>query len=40
MKRRIASILAFIAMIATGAASVGCVIVFADEPKAFNELCD
>lgn len=33
MKRRIASILATIALIVTGTASLGCVFLFANEPN-------
>ncbi len=38
--RKIAGLLAAIAMMATGAASLGCIWVTVDEPKASNELCD
>lgn len=33
MKKRLASILAAVAIMATGAASMGCIWVFWDEPK-------
>lgn len=40
MKRRIAYLLAAIAMVATGAASMGCWWVVLDEPKALDSMCD
>lgn len=40
MKRKIAYLLAFVAMLATGAASTGCVWVTVDEPKALRSMCD
>lgn len=38
--KKIAGLLAAIAMMATGAASLGCIWMVIDEPKAFDELCD
>ena len=38
--KKIAGLLATIAMMATGAASLGCMWVLVDEPKAFDDLCD
>ncbi len=40
MKSKVASILAAVAMLATGAASMGCAWILADEPKAMDSLCD
>ena len=40
MKRKIAYLVAAIAMMAVGSASVGCVWVFADEPKSLRAMCD
>lgn len=38
MKKRLSYILAAIAMLATSAASTGCVWLFADEPKALKNM--
>jgi len=38
--KKIAGLLAAIAMMATGAATLGCIWIVMDEPKAFNDLCD
>lgn len=40
MRKKVAYVLAAIAMLATGAASMGCAWIFADEPKAIKSLCD
>lgn len=40
MKRKIAYFVAAIAMMATGAASMGCWWIVADEPKAPLFMCD
>ncbi len=40
MKRKIAYVIATIAMMATGAASMGCWWVVVDEPKAPRFMCD
>lgn len=40
MKRKIAYVLAAVAMMVTGAASMGCTWIVADEPKALNSMCD
>ncbi len=40
MKRKIAYLIAAIAMMATGAASVGCLWGLVDEPKAPRFMCD
>lgn len=40
MKKRIAYVIAAIAMMATGAASMGCLWMLVDEPKALDSLCD
>ncbi len=40
MKKRFAFIIAAIAMMATGAASMGCLWIMIDEPKAMRALCD
>lgn len=40
MKRKIAYLITIVAMMATGAASLGCVWWFADEPKTLKSLCD
>ncbi len=40
MKRKIAYVIAAIAMMATGAASTGCLWVVADEPKSLRSMCD
>ena len=36
MKKRLASVLAAVALMATGAASMGCVWFYFDEPKCSN----
>lgn len=36
MKKRLASVLAAIAVMATGAASIGCIWFFIDEPNAIE----
>ncbi len=38
MKRKIAYLVVAIAMMAFGSASLGCVWIFADEPKALNSI--
>jgi lipoprotein len=38
--KKIAGLLAAIAMMATGAASLGCLWIIADEPNTLKELCD
>lgn len=40
MKRKIAYLIAMIAMMATGAASMGCSWWVFDEPKAMKDMCD
>ncbi len=40
MKRKIAYLITIVAMMATGAASLGCVWIFADEPKKLNLFVD
>ncbi len=40
MKKRIARLLVAVAMLATGAASMGCPWWSVDEPKAMDSLCD
>ncbi len=40
MKKRLSMLLAAIAMLATGAASVGCVWWFQDEPNSLNIFFD
>lgn len=40
MRKKLAYLLSAIAMLATGAASMGCVWFFTDEPKAIKSLCD
>lgn len=40
MKRKIAYLIALVAMMATGAASTGCMWVIVDEPKALRSMCD
>lgn len=40
MKKVFAYLLAAVAMMATSSASMGCVWMLADEPKAIDSLCD
>ena len=40
MKKVCAYLIAAIAMMATGAASMGCIWILMDEPKAISSLCD
>ena len=40
MKRKFTYLIAAIAMMATGAASLGCHWVVFDEPKALRSMCD
>lgn len=40
MKRKIAYLIALVAMMATGAASLGCSWVVFDEPKSLKSMCD
>lgn len=40
MKRKFAYLIAAIAMMATGAASLGCSWALVDEPKALRSMCD
>ncbi len=40
MKSKFAYLLTAIAMMATGAASLGCAWIIIDEPKAIKSLCD
>ena len=40
MKKRIAAFVSAIALLATGAASIGCVWAFMDEPKTLNSFND
>lgn len=40
MKKVCAYLLATIAMMATGAASMGCIWILMDEPRAISSLCD
>lgn len=40
MKKSFARLLAAIAMLATGAASIGCPWGLADEPKSLYDICD
>ena len=40
MKKRLAGILAAVAIMATGAASMGCIWIFWDEPNSYNLFCD
>lgn len=40
MKRNFARLLAAIAMLATGAASIGCPWLSVDEPCALDDICD
>ena len=40
MKKKIAYLIAMVAMLATGAASTGCMWVIVDEPKALRSMCD
>lgn len=40
MKKKLAYLLAAVAMMATGAASTGCLWILVDEPKAIKSLCD
>lgn len=40
MKRKFAYILSALAMLASSAASLGCIWVVMDEPKATRKLCD
>lgn len=39
-KRKLTYIIAAIAMVAVGSASMGCMWVTVDEPRAFKSLCD
>ena len=38
--KKLAYILSAIALMATGAASLGCLWIVADEPKAIKSICD
>ena len=38
--KKLAYVLSAIALMATGAASLGCVWVIVDEPKAIKSICD
>lgn len=40
MKKRVAAFISAIALLATGAASMGCFWVLADEPKTLNSFRD
>lgn len=40
MKKLFAYLLAAVAMLATSAASTGCMWIVADEPEAMDSLCD
>ena len=40
MKKKIAYLFAMVAMMATGAASMGCMWALFDEPKALRSICD
>ena len=40
MKKKIAYLIAMVAMMATGAASKGCFWAIVDEPKALRSMCD
>lgn len=40
MKKLFAYLLAAVAMLATGAASTGCLWILVDEPEAMESLCD
>ncbi len=40
MKKVFAYLLAAVAMLATGSASMGCIWVLFDEPKALDNMCD
>lgn len=40
MKKKIAYLIAMVAMMATGAASMGCHWALFDEPKALRSMCD
>lgn len=40
MKKRIAAFVSAIALLVTGAASMGCIIFLTDEPKALNSFND
>lgn len=40
MKKRLASIVSAIALMVTGAASMGCMIFFMEEPKSLNSFND
>lgn len=40
MKKRIAAFVSAIALLATGAASMGCIWLFVDEPKAIKSFND
>lgn len=40
MKKKLGYLLSAIAMLATGAASMGCMIIFADEPVAPKSMID
>lgn len=40
MKKYFAYVLAAVAMLATGSASMGCFWILMDEPKAIDSLCD
>lgn len=40
MKKKIAYLIAMVAMMATGAASMGCYWAVFDEPKALRSMCD
>lgn len=40
MKKRVAAFISAIALLATGAASMGCIWVFVDEPKVLSSFED
>lgn len=40
MKKRIAGIIGALALVLTGAASMGCMLIFVDEPEAPKSLID
>lgn len=40
MKKKIAYLIAMVAMMATGAASMGCMWALFDEPKGLRSICD
>ncbi len=40
MKKRLAKVFGAVALMLTGAASMGCMLMFLDEPVAPSSLCD